>query len=488
MSVSKWWIKAARGRPRLPGWRAEALRTTLWLVPSILLVVAVLLFVVTIETDLILYHHHVNLPGWVRTDSGDAGRQVLIAIAAAVITVVGVVFSVTILALTLASQQFGPRMMRNFVRDFGNQMTLGVWVATFVYSVLVLVSIPGDRKGAFVPYVSITVSEGLLLVDIMILIYFIHHIAKTIQLPEVIAGIAADLLRAVQTEFPVVSSVRSSGQRSSLAGAEAMALLDEAGVTIPATSSGYLQFVSYRQLVGIAERSNAIIRLEFRPGHFLVSGLPLATVWPPDAAVGVQRAVARAHLTGPHRTLVQDPLFAIDQLVEIAIRALSPAVNDTFTALTCIDWLSSGLCLISERVMDEGTYLDRSGKVRLVGADPNYARLTNRAFDKIRQAARGMPAVVLRLLTAIEHVMEYTVEPGQRRVLLRQAEMILRGAEEEIPEQQDRDDVRRGYDRIIAVSLRMADGGIGDPARWVPPTRRRRLGRRPAGLVASSRK
>ena len=159
--------------------------------PSLLVVAAVLLFVVTFEIDRAVYEGHLSLPTWIRNGSADAARQVLIAIAAAVITVIGVVFSITILALTLASQQFGPRMMRNFVRDLGNQLTLGVFVATFVYSVLALGSISTDPRGDFVPHLSITVAEGLLLVDIAVLIYFIHHIAKSIQLPEVIAGIAA---------------------------------------------------------------------------------------------------------------------------------------------------------------------------------------------------------------------------------------------------------------------------------------------------------
>ena len=176
------------GKTKLPSWRWEALRTTFWMVPGVLVAAAGLVFVVTLEIDLAAYHHHLTLPFWVRMGTADASRQVLIAIAAAVITVVGVVFSITILALTLASQQFGPRMMRNFVRDVGNQVTLGVFVATFVYSVLVLGSINSDSRGHFVPHLSTTIAEALLLVDLAVLIYFIHHIAKSIQLPEVIAG------------------------------------------------------------------------------------------------------------------------------------------------------------------------------------------------------------------------------------------------------------------------------------------------------------
>ncbi len=380
---------AGRDRPgRLPSWRREALRTTFWLVPTVLVVVAGGLFALTFGIDLAAYHRELTLPFWIRTGSADAGRQVLSAIAAAVITVVGVVFSITILALTLASQQFGPRMMRNFVRDLGNQVTLGVFVGTFVYAVLALGSITGD----FVPHLSITVAEALLLVDIAVLIYFIHHIAKSIQLPEVIAGIARDLMRSIDAEFPVRSAgvVGTAGPIGAAKSVpEVVRLIEERGGVVPATASGYLQFVGYAQLVDIAARTDAVIRLDHRPGHFLVAGRPLARVWPQGAAKQVALDLAEAHVTGPHRTLMQDPVFAIDQLVEIAIRALSPAVNDTFTALTCIDWLAAGLSRISGRTLVEGVYRDKFGRVRLIESDPSYARMVNRAFDKVRQAARG---------------------------------------------------------------------------------------------------
>ena len=198
--------RVGKDRRQLPSWRWEELRTTLWVVPSVLIVVAAALFVATFAVDVAAYHHHLTLPVWIRTGSADAERQVLISIAAAVITVIGVVFSITILALTLASQQFGPRMMRNFVRDIGNQVTLGVFVGTFVYSVLALVtvnSLNGNGTGQpFVPYLSTSVAEALLFVDLGVLIYFIHHIAKSIQLPEVIGGIADDLMHSIDAEFP----------------------------------------------------------------------------------------------------------------------------------------------------------------------------------------------------------------------------------------------------------------------------------------------
>jgi uncharacterized membrane protein len=445
-------FRRSQGQRRLPSWRWEALRTTLWLVPTVLVAVASLLFLVTFEIDLAAYHHHLTLPFWAKTGSADAGRQVLTTIAAAVITVVGVVFSITILALTLASQQFGPRMMRNFVRDIGNQVTLGVFVGTFVYSVLCLGSITSISSGKFVPRLSIAVAEALLLVDLAVLIYFIHHIAKSIQLPEVIAGIARDLTRAIDAEFPEQSAdVRPGSVGSGKSVPELLQLIDERGAIIRATTSGYLQFVGYAQLVDIAARTDSVVRLDHRPGHFVVAGSPLATVWPGGAAGQVALDLAKAHVTGPHRTLMQDPVFAIDQLVEIAIRALSPAVNDTFTALTCIDWLSAGLSRVSGRTLSEGIYRDRFGRVRLIEFDPSYSRMVNRAFDKPRQAARGMPAVIIRMMDALSSIMEQTTSEEQREILLRQAEMVFQSAEESVPDPNDRQDIRRWYERFVAT-------------------------------------
>jgi uncharacterized membrane protein len=445
-------VQAWEGHRKLASWRWEALRTTFWMVPTVLVLVAAILFVVTFAIDWAVYNGHLTLPFWMRTESADAGREVLIAIAAAVITVIGVVFSITILALTLASQQFGPRMMRNFVRDIGNQVTLGVFVATFVYSTLALGSITiTGRHGVFVPHLSIAVAEALLLVDLAVLIYFIHHIAKSIQLPEVIAGIAKDLTREIDAEFPDtepdVSQVEPAGYGSSAT--EVMKVLEERGGTVPAVTSGYLQFVGYAQLIEIATRIDAVIRLAHRPGHFIAAGRPLATVWPRGAAQQVAEALAKAHMTGPHRTLMQDPVFAIDQLVEIAIRALSPAVNDTFTALTCIDWLASGVRRVTARTLGEGIYRDRSGRVRLVEPAPSYARMANRAFDKIRQSSRGMPVVMIHMMDALTSVVEQTKTVEQRRVLVRQGEMIARAAEESVPEPNDLSDIRARYRNLL---------------------------------------
>jgi uncharacterized membrane protein len=218
---------------------------------------------------------------------------------------------VTIVALTLASQQFGPRMLRNFIRDLGMQMTLGVFVATFIYAVLTLGAIGGGNKpDTFVPQISVTVSLVLVLANVLVLIYFIHHITVSIQLPGIISSIAGNLSRAIDRQFPdnragTPVQVFSTGRSSD----ELQTLLASDGLQVTAAKSGYLQFVSYQRLRNIATRHDAVIQLLHRPGHFVTHGLPLARVWPPAAANEVVAALTRAHVTGPHRTLDQDPVF-----------------------------------------------------------------------------------------------------------------------------------------------------------------------------------
>ena len=177
---------------RVPDWRREALRTTLWVIPAVMVAGAVALFALTYALDRAAVAGHLTFAGWVNAGGADAARQVLIGLAAAVITVAGVVFSVTILALQLASQQFGPRMLRNFIRDLGTQASLGAFVATFVYAMLTLASVGQLAGGEFVPHLSVTVALALTLGDLGVLIYFINHVAKSIQLTSVVSGIGVE--------------------------------------------------------------------------------------------------------------------------------------------------------------------------------------------------------------------------------------------------------------------------------------------------------
>ena len=445
--------------PALPPWHREELRTNLWLVPAALTLGALGLFAVTEWFDQLAYRGEFEPPSWVLGGNADPSRLLLTSIAASVITVVGVVFSITIVILTLASTQFGPRMLRNFIRDRGTQITLGAYVATFVYCIVVQVSIGPRDHGEFVPHISITTAFGLVLIDLAVLIYYIHHIALQIQLPEVISGIARDLAHAVavQSEDQPQFAERRPAQEPSVD--ELVAKIETFGSVIRTPKSGYLQFIRHQTLVRVAAEANAVIRLPYRPGHFLVEGRELASVWPPAAAERVATYLAHAQATGPHRTLTQDVAFGVDQLVEIAIRALSQAVNDTFTALTCIDWLGDSLCKIAPVWSPTKVHRDANGVIRVISDQVSYERLVQRAFEKIRQAGRGMPAIMIRQLDALTTIMEQTTDPDRAQLLMDQAKLIHRANLESVPDASDRADVDRRYAALRELYAQSAASG-----------------------------
>jgi uncharacterized membrane protein len=427
-------------------WRREVLRTNLWLVPAIEVLGAAILFAITYSLDRAAYDGVFSVPSWAISGSADVARTVLTAIAAAVITVIGVVFSIVLVALTLTSTQFGPRMLRNFIRDRGTQVTLGTFVATFVYAVLTLGSVGQGGHGEFVPHISVTMTLVLMLADIAVLIFFLHHIAVQIQLPQVIAGIAGDLQEAIELQ----AGDEKAAEDAELA-AVVIGSMDGPGGEVAAPRSGYLQYIEHGTLVGVAAEVKAVVHILYRPGHFIVQGHPYVRVWPASAVDQVAHELAGAHVTGPYRTLAQDVSFGMDQLVEICIRALSAAVNDTFTALTCIDWIGDSLYKVTGRWQPTRVYRDGDGVVRVIATETTYARLVSRGFEKVRQAGRGMPAVLIRQLDALARIMERTTTGEDRQLLLDQAAMIQRLSEASVDEPCDREDVDRAYQAVLAA-------------------------------------
>jgi uncharacterized membrane protein len=453
----------------LPRARREAIRTTLWIVPSAMVALVAVLFVITYSVDRMAAGGTFQLPAFVTSGSPDDAREILIAIAAAVITVAGVVFSITILVLQLASQQFGPRMLRNFIRDAGTQFSLGAFVATFVYSVLALGSVESAPAQDFVPHLSVTVALTLTLVDLGILIYFIHHVATSIQLTSVVSGIARDFrstLMNLQTDNPR-SEFAGAGESDALEVSERVL---GTGAPVFAHSSGFIQSVGHRHLMGIAGSSDSVIQFVRRPGHFVLEGQPVAYVVPVDAARRVSVALNHAHIVGPNRTLTQDLGFAVDQLVEVAIRALSPAVNDTFTALNCIDWLGDCLCQAAASWLPDGIHRDSTGRVRILEPVMTMDRLIKGATDKIRQAGSGMPAVFIRQLDNLGKLFRIAPSAELRDVIVMHAQRIRQASDATVRDESDRADVDLAFDAAISTSTSaLQQAGHGSP-RQVPVT------------------
>jgi uncharacterized membrane protein len=413
----------------------DTLRASYWFVPSLMTGLAVVLWATLGALDAGLQRLGIERLPWLYRDSLTAARTLLLAVAGATIGLIGVVFSITMVPLTIAASQLGPRLLRTFLRDTGTQVVLGTFVATFVYCMLVLLQLHDDTVE--LPQLLITAALYMALATLGVLIYFIDHVAVSIQAPRVVAAVVAELEDDIARSFP------EPLDPDALPPEPAPSLPGEPPQLVLATRSGYVQARDDKALLGLAVAHDLFLRLLAEPGSFVVAGTPLVQAWPAGRSTKLAAAVNSAHILGPQRTLVQDIEFGINELVEVAVRALSPAINDPFTAMTCIDWLGHTLCRLCERRLVSPYRRDEEGNPRLMSTPLTFDRLLDAAFHQIRQYGRGSAAVSGRLLDALELVGGHARTEEQRRALLRHVGLVAESAEGGLAEPTARDTLAR---------------------------------------------
>jgi uncharacterized membrane protein len=342
----------------------DSLHSSYWFIPTLMAVGSMILAIVMLTID-----RTGNIPNWrwIYTGGADGARSVLSSVAGSMVSVVATAFSITIVALQLASSNFGPRLLRNFMQDTGNQIVLGTFIATFIYCLLVLRTIHGEGEGysLFVPQLSVTVGTGLAIASIGVLIYFIHHASTIIQASHVITQVSGDLDKALDRLFP--GKIGEGKANNSRQVGEIPANFDSEASPIKATGEGYLQAIDDDELMKIARQYNVLVRLTTRPGKFIVKGSDLAMVFPEKQVnQSLKQQINDAFILGKERTEYQDVEFPIDQLVEIALRAISPAINDPFTAIRCIDRLSAGLSRLAQRDFPSPYRYDDEQNLRVI--------------------------------------------------------------------------------------------------------------------------
>lgn len=434
----------------------DRLRDSYWFIPSLMLVAVAFLAWVTTNIDDAYDPEKIRWIGDLIYSGGpDGAREVLSTIASSMITVAGVVFSITIVSLQLASTQFGPRMLANFVRDRGNQVTLGTFLAAFLYSLLVLRTVRTSDP-ATVPHLSVTFALGLAGAGLAVLIYFIHHIATTIQAPNLIAVIAEELRHGAKHLFPDVEDVQdvSPGPRERQLPAD----FDQASGNVGALSSGYIEAIDVGEMVKVAKDHDLVVRLDLRPGRFVVAGTPFAKAYPKDRLDDdVADVLARAVVTGARRTPQHDIEFPIRQMVEIAVRALSPAINDPFTASTCVDQIGACLCDLARREFPTPYLVDDEDQLRVVDGDPlTWARLVGASFDQIRQAASFHTAVYVHLLESLTRLAGCVGDAERLDPILTEARLLVEAAERHLETEEDRGVVGERYRVLQSVAAEVA--------------------------------
>ena len=412
----------------------------LWLVPLEMSFASVLLFAATMVPDTLAAYHVIRLPIWFSMGGIDDARAILSAMLGCVSTVLALIFSVALLVLSMVANLFGPRLLYRFVQDWVTQVCIGLFMAAFIYVFLVFLVTHQDADSTFIPQVSLITSWFLVIAAFGFLVFYSHRVAALIQNPDAIGRIVDDLRRAadrVQREDrgePSMQAVATGGR---------VAPGDDAPVL--SIKSGYVQKIDHDALVQAAANAGACISAPFRPGQYVLEGEAIALVSPPHAASALQPTVLGAITLGRHRVLYQDLEFGVAQIVEIAIRALSPAVNDTFTGVASVDLLGEALIILAATPRIGGDWYGSDGTLRLRVRPLLLSRLIRQAFDQIRQASGDTPAVLIRLLSTIRRLAPNMDDAESRAALFDEAKAVWETGTGKTQVTMDREDIDAAY-------------------------------------------
>ncbi|MBA2771353.1 MAG: DUF2254 domain-containing protein [Sphingomonas sp.] len=405
----------------------ETIRSSYWFLPSVMAAGALVLGVAAVWLDAGPGTDWLDSIGWYQKAKPDAAREMLSAIAGSMITVAGVVFSITIVAIAFAAAQYGPRVLTNFMADRGNQLTLGTFIGTFVYSLVVLRTIhSGDT--AFVPQFAVLLGIFLALCSIAVLIFFVHHVPRSIHVNSVIGQIGSQLAKRIEERAPI----SSSDEEAEGNGGAANCGIEPAprAAQVRSYRTGYVKAIDQDRLVELACKHDLLARIVCAPGDFAYTGRPLVEISPTDRLTEeCCDELHNAFAIGASRTPAQDMLFLVDELVEITARALSTGVNDPFTAITCIDWMGAATAQMAKRGANSDERRDEKGALRLIIPTAQFETLVDRGFGRARSYVAGDVIVARHALGTLSLVSHSCRTPEQVETLRAEANALMATAE-----------------------------------------------------------
>jgi uncharacterized membrane protein len=392
------------------------LNASLWFVPLLLSIASVAL-----ATTLRIMQPSLDM-GWLDgvLYGGDveSARGLLGALLTGMIAMTSLVVSITIVVLTLAAAQLGPRLIRNFTEDRVTQWVLGLFVATILFLLVVLRSIEGTG-GA--PSLSVTLGTAMSGACLFVLLFYIDRLAYSIVSDTIAHRITSDLIADRRR-------ADAGGRSQDLRQPTAVPPTPPGARTVVARKDGYIRSIDVDALVAAASDADTVIRLALRPGQWMVRGVTLATIDASAVDERLEGALHRAVLSGASRTPTQDVEFELQRLTEMAVRALSPGVNDPYTAIVSIDNLRSCLAYLFDRPLEADRLHDDSGRVRVVRPVVGWTMLVDAAFDQIRQAGAHLPAIAIRLIESCQLLAPFVRDDTQRSALVAQANATYEGA------------------------------------------------------------
>lgn len=443
-------------KARLSVWW-DTISNSFWFIPTLLSFGAALVAVGLLRLDENTNtRDYVEMFPFLYTGGTQGTRGLLGAIGSSMITVAGTTFSITIAALTLASSNYGPRLLGNFMRDRGNQFVLGVFVATFLYCLVVLRSVRDLESQSFVPHLATTFAIFLAVLSVGVLIYFIHHITSLLQVSSLVEEVRRELGCTVERMFPEPLGQDASEMSQLVEDREWRERIDFEGdgEIVESLSSGYVQAVDDDALMSVAVRHDLVLNLIHRPGHFVVGGNTMMQAWPrarvtPEAKAALQKAWT----LGSRRTLTQDVEFGLLQITEVAVRALSPGINDPFTAVNALHQASVVLCQLALRQFPSSMRFDESGARRVIAPVQGFDELLDVALSEIRSNGAQFLLVLETTLEVIAEVSSRAWRLTDLEALRHQAQLTRRASDQLVTEEaRERLEAaaRHTLDRIMA--------------------------------------
>lgn len=409
------------------------LNANYWFYPALFAILSALLAIAMIALDRggfaeVLSDYDMIVP--VRPKGA---ADILTVMAGATIGVASTVFSITLVAVTYASSTYGPRLLTNFMEDRGNQISLATFIGSFVYAIVVLRSVRAEDESAstaadatatalpgFAPQLSLLVAYAMMALCVAILVFFLNHVPSSIRINSVLASIGKRLIAKVRETYPVEDEFREAKE-------------PKGGEALTANATGYVQLIDFGELEEIAREKGCTFSIKVRTGDFVHRDLLLIDIdgCAPDE---VEDRVRECFTLGPNRTPEQDPQFLIDELVEIGLRALSPGINDPFTAITVLHWLGAATSEIGRRDLVKDICSDDSDTCPVIPCPDGFAHYAQRGFGSIRSAVAASPNAALVMLDVIEkacapisHRPRVDILRDHARMLIEQTRLALSG-------------------------------------------------------------
>jgi uncharacterized membrane protein len=424
---------------------ADDLKASLWFRPALWVLAFSALALVLIRVDQTVSTSQLEYLEPLLFAAGvDGTRTMLGAISGAMLTVASLAFSIMMVAVVQAANAYSPRLLRNYLADTANQHVLGILIGTFIYSLLVLRVVRGTDESNFVPTISVAVALIFSLLSISAFIYFINHVAHSIEVGSIVTGLQKEAEGLLVELFPEpMGGGWTAGEPTPPSGPSAV---------IESYYSGYIEAVSTEALLALAQRADAVLRLERSVGDYVLKGTPLLTVWPATAYDEILNAACQLSITlGKERTFVQDLHYAVRQLADIALRAISPAINDPTTAINCIDVLASLLARLAERPLVSPFRCDAEGNLRVIAYGPTFESMIDLAFNQIRYYCHDDLSCNLRLIDVFADLSYVARRPAEQAALWKHLSMVARSVDRNIQEPLDRELLNERLRRAAAL-------------------------------------